>query len=242
LKIYGRDGSVRDSRAFFVGLVIFVLWWNPPLAAFAQAGLFGEPDAAPTEAYFSQAGSNGQPQPDSLHLQILNEEIIMARLQLDEQNLFHRLLPSIHLSASYGVKDILFYDPASGVSSFLLKDAYRLTLSLSVFDIFSTSKYERAAAELRKLLLEREIMIEGRETKMKQFEMDTLLAENLRTMLLQEIAMKEDIVRFDSLRFIQGKIDFDVVSKSRLDLLNSGRLLVRLDAQTARLKCTRDGK
>ncbi len=226
-----------SSNRRYGSILLLMSWLMFPVAAVSQTIITGESTAA-IDTFLSQEQIPDGPYIDSLQLQFLDDKITIARLQAEQENLYHRLIPAIHISASYGVKDLLFYDPASGISSIVPRDAYRLTFGLSISDLFNTSKLTRANAELHKFLIERDIMLRRLQVKVKQIEQELKLAAELRPMLLDEISMKESIARFDSLRFYQGEIDFDVMTKSRIDLLNVRRLLLRLDAQTTRLKST----
>ena len=68
---------------------------------------------------------------DSLQLQQIEIDIQKAEEQVSQTNFFHRLIPNMSISASYGIGNLLFIDPSSTATYIMPKDAYRLSLNLS---------------------------------------------------------------------------------------------------------------
>ena len=50
---------------------------------------------------------------DTLELRLLEIEIREREAKVQQTSFFVRLLPQIHFSASYGIRDLMFVDPAS---------------------------------------------------------------------------------------------------------------------------------
>jgi outer membrane protein TolC len=176
------------------------------------------------------APSYSQNQIDSLHLEILSLEIQKAQLQVEETNFWHRLLPQIQFSAGFSTKDIVFLDPTN--ATYLLpKDSYRLSVSLSISDIFDGSKHENAKLNLTKLQLEYE-QTKQRQAALRQHHQNELsTANDVQKNLEESLKLKEDILRFNELLFKQGKIEFDVLIKSKLDLLTTQNSIIQLKQQ-----------
>jgi len=173
---------------------------------------------------------------DSLQLKLFDIEIARTQLDVTTTNFWHRLFPQIHVSASFGVKDIMFIDPNNYVPYVLPKDAYRLTLSISLSNIFDFTKNSKAKLELEKLETQLQT-IKIRQTKLHALLSNQLSTLNeLTTMLLEEMKMKEDIVKFNEMRFKQGKIEYDAMINSKLELLAIKKNLLYLNQQKLTIK------
>ena len=155
---------------------------------------------------------------DTLELRILEVEIRKWEAKVEETGFWRRLLPQIHFSASYGMHDLMFIDPASFTSYILPRDAYRLTVSFSLNDVLMSSAHTQAIFELEKL----------RETlsirRIQYAQEDRLLNQQLSALhdqlesLEKELAIVQELLRFNQLRFEQGKIEFDALARTKLEL------------------------
>ena len=91
---------------------------------------------------------------DSLQLQQIEIDIQKAEEQVSQTNFFHRLIPNMSISASYGIGNLLFVDPSSTATYVMPKDAYRLSLNLSISELFFSSKHSDAILQLSRLQTE----------------------------------------------------------------------------------------
>jgi hypothetical protein len=173
---------------------------------------------------------------DSLGQQILGIDIQKARMSAVYTDIWHRLIPRVSLSASLGVRDVFFIDPNTSLPYVLPRDVYRLTLTLSLDEILSSPKH--ALAELQVLQLQTQLARLNDHQRTTQNLLQTkrrTLAEDDR-LLQEQIHMSEDLVRFRQLLFGQGKINYDVLVRSQMDLLDARRSLNRLRLQQAELQ------
>src|SRR5258708_7421271 len=79
--------------------------------------------------------AQGAESDDSLQLRLLDIESKKLRYESERSDVWHRLIPSVTLTASAGWKDLIMLDPASPVPAFIPKDAYRITVGLSLSGI-----------------------------------------------------------------------------------------------------------
>ena len=222
--------SIRPLRLLAaVSLAVLILKYTTN----AQSNFF--PDTAETPGTSVSFGQlNTSPAvtgADSLQLRLLEIAIEEAQIQVSQSNFLHRLIPHINFSASFGVSDIVFYN-ASGTTPYLLpKDAYRLSVSLSLGDLFDFSKHHEAQLRLDHLEIEykRAIDLKSREIEIRRLQ----LAEfcEVRSSLSEELKMKEDVARFNDLRFRQGKIAYDQLVRSQLDVLTLRRSLLHVNRE-----------
>jgi len=168
---------------------------------------------------------------DSLRLGELKIDIKQTQLQVSETNLLHRLMPQIHLSASFGIRDLVFIDPSNTVPYVLPNDAYRLSISLSISEVFDFSKHRAAELRLDRLQMDyRRIQQQQLESRSKAQRVFAGL-NGLLALLADELKMKEEVLKFNDLRFQQGKIGYDALIRSKLDVLNMKKTIYHLNQQ-----------
>jgi outer membrane protein TolC len=158
----------------------------------------------------------------------LEFNIGQAELEVTQTNFLHRLIPQIHFSGSIGLKEILFIDPSSTLLSYLPKDAYRLGITLSINDIFDDSRHR--IAELRLDRLRSELTRLYLQLQRDQSELHRELAslEFNEGIDSAELSMKEEVLRFEDLRFAHGKIEYDDLVRTRLEVLHAKKSLHQL--------------
>jgi outer membrane protein TolC len=156
---------------------------------------------------------------DSLRLALLDLEVRKAKHELDRSDLWTRILPRITLSASFGLKNALFYDPESISPNIWPTDAVRLSLSLSLNDVLDFSRESISEIALSAALLRYDL--ECTRNKAKKLETARLLNQLQRdsAYLAQLLSLKERVVKFNEQRFSQGTISFDALTSAQLDLL-----------------------
>ena len=173
---------------------------------------------------------------DTLEIRLLEIQIREREGKLEETTFWRRLLQAIHFSASYGVRDVAFIDPTSYTPYLLPRDAYRVTLSLTLNDVLFSPAHSQALLEVEKL---KETLAIRR---IQQARERIILEQQLRAIQTQlqffekEVAMVQELLRFNQLRFEQGKIEFDVLTRTKIELLNLQRSLDRLQHQQLELK------
>ena len=166
---------------------------------------------------------------DSLDLKILEIRIQEARERVSQSSLVRRIIPRIHFTASFGVNEIFFIDPLTADPYVLPHDAFRLTLSLPVTEIFDFSRQNLACLELARLELER------RKAEIEQAHRGEALRGTLIRLehgleqLKQEELLKSRLVDYSELLFEQGKTDYDTLIRARLQLLSLKRSMLDLE-------------
>jgi len=200
----------------------------------AVAALPAETVTAPTGQFSSRNVAIAEL--DSLKLHLLDIEIEKAQERLNETSLWKRLIPQVHLSASLGLRDVVFIDQTTFTPYIIPRDAYRLTISFSLTGIFDFSKRSLARLEVEKLSTERSHTIlklaESRKILEQQL---SALQEQLAT-LQKEMRIVQQLLRFNQMRFEQGKIEFDALLRTKLELLSVQKAVQRIQHQKAELQ------
>jgi len=167
--------------------------------------------------------------PDSFQLYLQQLKLDEAEIEVNQTNFWHRLIPQIHLSASVGMHDLIFTDPSYNVLTVLPKDAYRVTISMSLTELFDFSKHTLAQLKLEGIkadiirLRQHWYTTQLRLTKQLQW------LEKFKAFISEELIMKKDLLMYSNLRFTQGKIDYEAFVRSKLDILNVNKTLFQLD-------------
>ncbi|MGA3286348.1 MAG: TolC family protein [Bacteroidota bacterium] len=172
---------------------------------------------------------------DSLELHQIEIDIRKAEDQVSQTSFFRRLLPEIHISASYGIGNLLFIDPSSSAAYIIPKDAYRLSLSLSVSDLFFSSKHSDAILQLERIQEEYQLkkLLHLCSFQTYRLELESI-EEKLRS-LESKTSIIQDLIHFNELRFEQGKIEYDALIRTKLELLSLQSDINTLKHQRAQL-------
>ncbi|MBI5021784.1 MAG: hypothetical protein HZB59_10120 [Ignavibacteriales bacterium] len=172
---------------------------------------------------------------DSLDMKLLEIEISKADLQVRQTNFWHRIVPQIHVSASLGMKDIIFVNPTNFVPYILPKDAYRLSISISINEILDFDKHTNVELELEQLHTRYNRLKKQQSNERSILILQSIELDSLCAMAKDELKLKEDILKFKTLCFQQGKIEFDEFLKSQLDLLSVRKSLIGINKQRKEL-------
>jgi hypothetical protein len=172
---------------------------------------------------------------DSLEIEMLRIEIEKADETASTSSFWRRILPQIHLSASFGLHDILFVDPTSYTPYILPKDAYRMTISLSLNDVLISSSHTQATLELDRLraMLSLRTMRYARARKI--IEQQLVVFQDDLASLEKEADIIGSLLRFNQLRFDQGKIEYDALARTKMELLAIERSIRRLQLQQSEI-------
>ncbi|MEO8167329.1 MAG: TolC family protein [bacterium] len=231
---------VRGSIGWVCGLLAFLLL---PAEALAQAGLpAGASAQAGSYATYGQTASGFSNRSeavldssiwpltvdrsrltilqDSLKLRLLDIEIARAELGVSETNIWHRLIPDVHLSASIGVRQLVFIDPTSFVPYTLPKDSYRLTASLSLSGIFSSTQHEQALLSLDQAQTEKAMLEQKQHSDHERQIRERNASQQELDLMQEEMKLLKEILEYTELLFNQGKADFDNLVKAKLQVLH----------------------
>lgn len=171
------------------------------------------------------------PSLDSLELRLLELEIKRQEENVAETSFWRRLIPRIHFSASFGMHDLMFIDPASFTPYILPRDAYRLTVSLSLNDVLISSAHTQAILELEKLRETLSIRRIQHARERRLFQQQLTASRIELESLEKELGIVQGLLRFNQLRFEQGKIEFDALASTKLELLSLQRSIQRVRHQ-----------
>jgi len=172
---------------------------------------------------------------DSLELRKLGIEIQRAEERVSQTNFFHRLIPNISISASYGIGNLLFIDPTSTTTFIVPEDAYRLSLGFSISDLLFSSKHSEAILQLTKLQTEYNHMKYLQEATQIALRLELNNINYMLQSLGKQLSMIKDIIHFNELRFEQGKIEYDAMIRAKLEMLSLQSNINALEHQQSQL-------
>jgi hypothetical protein len=173
---------------------------------------------------------------DSLELAMLDIEIQKAEERVRETSFWKRIIPQVHISGSFGVRDVVFIDPTTFTPYILPRDAYRLTISLSLNEAFNFSKHSLAEFELERLSTERAHRLQRQAQLRNSFEQQLIALQEQLAILQEEMSIVQELLRFNQLRFEQGKIEFDTLMRAKLELLSVQKAVQRIQHQKSELQ------
>jgi outer membrane protein TolC len=173
-------------------------------------------------------------QSDEAKIRQIEFDMMLAETRVSATGLWSRLRPSVNVSASFSLKDGLFYDS----ESFVLypRDSYRITITFPLHELLATQKHEEALIERRRL--ESELSAARRDSSRGEIERQSRLAASEDEMLVlkEELSLLQEIVHFDSLLFEEGKIKFDALARARLQALQTERMVLDRTYQLERMR------
>ncbi len=173
---------------------------------------------------------------DTLQLRLLELESDRLRYQSGQSDFWHRLLPSVNFTASLGWKDLIALEPTALAPSFIPRDAYRVTIGISLSGILEDSKHEEAEFGLMRIEVLRERLL-GRMRGSASALRERLIAiEGEKNLILREKGILEAVERFDELRFRGGEIKYDALAGAKLRLIELEKRLLLLDFQAAEIR------
>jgi outer membrane protein TolC len=172
---------------------------------------------------------------DSLQLHQLEIDIQKAEKQVGQTNFFHRLIPQIGISASYGIGNLLFIDPYTTTTYIMPKDAYRLSVSLSFSELLFSSKHSDAILQLSRLQTEYQHMKYLQEATQIALRLELLDIGDKLQSLEKQLSMIQDLIHFNELRFEQGKIEYDALIRTKIEMLSLQSNINALKHQQAQL-------
>ena len=215
-----------------------VAWWGILNAQTVPAGS-GETGTVPIRMspWISPYDTLAQNQIlDSLDLALLQIEIAQAEETVDATSFWRRIIPQIHFSASFGLHDMMFVDPTTYTPYILPRDAYRLTINLSLNEALSSPRHTQAILDLERLRTElAQRTIQKRHAR-KSLEEQLTALQVQAALLEKEMSFIQELLHFNELRFQQGKIEFDALTRTKLELSAATRTLLQIHHEEALIK------
>ena len=175
---------------------------------------------------------------DSLEMASLEIGLRMADVEASRTDLFHRLIPRVTFSASFGTHGLLFGE----VPVIVPNESYRLTVSFSLDELVNTSRYESAQLSKQKQAIEvMNVALKQKSEHNRRQSRAKALKEQL-ALLLEELKLQEKIVGFNSMLFDQGAVKFDALARAKLQVISVKQRIGRLLMEIAELSADQDQK
>lgn len=157
---------------------------------------------------------------DSLKLMLIDIEIAHAELEAAATNFWHRLIPDIRVSANFGVQQLAFVDPTTFTPYKLPKDSYRLTLSLSLSDIWNSKQHEQALLVLDRLRIKKRELEQKLDTDKHRLLRHRAALQKELDFRLEELSLLQQSLKYTQLLFEEGKADFNALVRAKRQVLN----------------------
>jgi hypothetical protein len=157
------------------------------------------------------------PETDSLRLELLQLSVRAAEIEADRTSFWRRLLPRVEGSAGLSAGSVAFAE--SGAPLVLPRDSYRLSVAVALTGLFDDTPHQEALLQLDRARTELRLGALRLEASVRRRRARVALADSLGGLRRQELALREELVRYEELLFGQGSTGFDAVSRARLALL-----------------------
>jgi hypothetical protein len=154
---------------------------------------------------------------DSLRLELLQLSVRAAEIEADRTSFWRRLLPRVEGSAGLSAGSVAFAE--SGAPLVLPRDSYRLSVAVALTGLFDDTPHQEALLQLDRARTELRLGALRLEASVRRRRARVALADSLGGLRRQELALREELVRYEELLFGQGSTGFDAVSRARLALL-----------------------
>jgi len=154
-------------------------------------------------------------------------DVERAGIDVSASSFIQRLIPRVTLSASFGVGEVVFRDPSTDALTVLPRDSYRLTLSLGLDQLLRAPDHDRALIRLRSAGLELARIRAQVSQRRYVRNMGETAAQRELSILTEELSLVEQLVAYNEMLFAEGKIEFDVLARAKLQLLNLSRAIAR---------------
>ena len=235
---------LQQSRhiTFILVCALTVAWWGILHAETVLAGT-GETGTVPIRIspWLDAQDTLTQNLPlDSLDLALLQIEIARAEETVDATSFWSRIIPQIHFSASFGMHDMMFVDPTTYTPYILPRDAYRLTINLPLNEVLTSPRHTQAILDLQRLRTELSQRTIQKLHARKSLEEQLTALQDQAAFLENEMSFIQELLHFNELRFQQGKIEFDALTRTKLELSAATRTLLQIhhDEALIRMKLT----
>lgn len=106
-----------------------------------------------------------------------------------------------------------------------------MTISLSLNDVLTSTRHTQAILDLHKLRMELSLRRIQQINSRKSLEEQLLALQDQSASLEKEISFIRELLHFNELRFQQGKIEFDALTRSKLELSAAMRSLLSIRHQ-----------
>jgi hypothetical protein len=117
----------------------------------------------------------------------------------------------------------------------LPKDAYRLSFNLSISELFFSSKHSDAILQLSRLQTEYQHMKYLQQATQIALRLELRdIGEKLQS-LEKQLSMIQDLIHFNEMRFEQGKIEYDALVRTKIEMLSLQTSINNLKTQQDQL-------
>ena len=165
---------------------------------------------------------------DSLELAAASLEVELAAIDVSATSFVRRLLPRVTVSASFGIGEVIFRDPSTNAITVLPRDSYRLTFSLGLDQLLSSPDHGRALVRLREAELEAARIRAQVSQRRHARQMHVTATRQELALLADELVIVQQLVAYNEMLFAQGKTEFDVLARAKLQLLNLSRVIAQV--------------
>lgn len=173
---------------------------------------------------------------DSLYRLDARLEIDKALEALSSTDFWHRLMPTLALSATLGIHDLAFQQ--SAVTVLLPRDAYRLSARLPVSELLDGSAHERAQIELARAEARYAIVLARQRQRRIDLTGKLIGYVHERDFQAKHVRILDSLRAYQEILFLQGRTEYHLLAKSRIDVLRERLALEHLQTNIRALEAT----
>ena len=142
-------------------------------------------------------------------------EIAKADGEAAATSFWRRLIPSVTLGGTFGIRDLIF--PEAGGTMILPRDAYRISATVSLSGLFDGAGHERAELARQEAEARLALLLHRQEAARLVLRRKAAQLREEISALEEELAVWRSLVDYQELLFTQGKTDFRAVARARVD-------------------------
>jgi len=154
-------------------------------------------------------------QADSAAVRIAMIEIAKAEAEAGATSFIRRLIPSVTVGGTFGVRDLVFPDPGGTVV--YPKDSYRISATLSVSGLIDGSKHALAQLAREEAEARLALLVQKQEAARTALRRKAVQLRSELSALEEELAVWQSLAAYQEILFTQGRADFRAVARARID-------------------------
>ena len=155
------------------------------------------------------------PAGDSAARRLAAIEVAKADLEVSASSFWRRLVPSVTIGGTLGIRDLMF--PETGGVVVFPKDSYRITATLSLSGLLDGSKHALALLAREEAEARRARLILNQDAARAELRRKAVRIRAELTALEEELVVWRSLAAYQEILFTQGRADFHAVARTRVD-------------------------
>ncbi len=140
---------------------------------------------------------------------------------------WHKLVPRVQLGASAGIREVVFHDLTGALM--LPKDSYRLSATLPLDDLLDGSRHALALLEREQACVRMALLVEQQTRAHELIRLKCAQLDRELPVQRERVLLFSSLAEYHEMLFVQGKIEYPVLLRSRHALLTAQKKLDDLE-------------